>query len=224
MMSEADAHLAETQAQALIDAIDSRKEDERARILNEAREEARGITRQAYRSARQRFREAAQDLRRDRAKRMDQARAQRDTEQRQRHQAALSEIVKTAWPKLTDALRESWQEREHRDAWAKGALESAARRLKPKGWRVVYPADTDDAFRDKLRGWLDENGIEDAEIAPSEHIAAGLRIEADGATLDATVPALLAQAGRVQAALIAEIERLADQHESETSEQEAAHG
>lgn len=224
MMSEADAHLAETQAQALIDAINARKDDERERILNEAREEARGITKQAYRHARQRFHEAAEELRRDRAKRMDQAKAQRDTEQRQRHQSALSDLVSQAWPKLTEALKNRWQSREDRETWAKGTLENAVIRLKPEGWRVICPADTDDAFREKLQGWLDAHSIADAEITPSEEIEAGLRIEADGATLDATAPALLAQAGRVQAALIAEIERLAAQQESEDTEQEAAHG
>lgn len=223
-MSEADEHLAETQAQALIDAINARKDDERKRILNEARKEARGITRQAHRSARQRFHEAAEALRRDRAKRMDQAKAQRDTELRQRHQSALSDIVKQAWPKLTDALKARWQSAEDRETWAKGALDSAAFRLQRKGWRVVYPAGSDDDFRDKLKNWLDEKEVEDAATEASEEIAAGLRIEADGATLDATPNALLAQTGRVQAALIAEIERLAEAQASENGKQEAAHG
>jgi len=223
-MSEADAHLADTQAQALIDAINARKDDERERILNEAREEARGITRQAYRGARQRFHAAAEELRRDRAKRMDQAKAQRDTEQRQRHQSALSDLVSQAWPKLDEALKGRWQNREDRETWAKGALENAATRLKRKGWRVIYPADAEDALREKLQGWLDDRGIEDAEITSSEDIEAGLRIEADRATLDATAPALLSQTGRVQAALIAEIERIAEQQETKDTEQEAAHG
>jgi len=224
MMSEADDHLADRQAQALIDAVEARKQDERERILNEAREEARSITKRAYRHARERFHDAAEDLRSDRAKRMDQAKAQRDTEQRQRHQSALADIVKTAWPKLTEALKDRWRSRENRETWAKDALASADARLKPVGWRVLYPADMDDDFRDQLKSWLDERDIEDAEAKPSEDIDAGLRIEADGVTLDATAPALLSQAGRVQAALIGEIERLAAQHESENSEREAAHG
>jgi vacuolar-type H+-ATPase subunit E/Vma4 len=223
-MSEADEHLADTQAQALIDAINARRDEARKRILNEARKEARGITRQAHRSARQRFHEAAEALRRDRAKRMDQAKAQRDTELRQRHQSALSDIVKKAWPKLTESLKTRWQSAEDRETWAKGALDSAAFRLQRKGWRVVYPADSDDDFRDKLKNWLDEKEVEDAETEASDEIAAGLRIEADGATLDATPSALLAQAGRVQAALIAEIERLAESQASENGKQEAAHG
>ncbi|RIA56144.1 hypothetical protein [Dichotomicrobium thermohalophilum] len=223
-MSQADANLAETQAQALIDAIDSRKQDECERILNEARKEARGITQQAYRSARQRFHEAAEELRRDRAKRMDQAKAQRDTEQRQRHQAALSNIVETAWPKLTDALKARWQSAEDRETWAKGALDSAAFRLQRKGWRVVYPADSDSDFGDKLKSWLGEKNVDDAATEASEEIDAGLRVEADGAVLDATPKALLAQTGRVQAALIAEIEQLAATQESENTDEEASHG
>jgi len=224
MMSNADEHLAQTQAQALIDAINARRDDERARVLNEARKQARAITRRAHRSARERFHEQAEELRRDRAKRMHQAKAQRDTEKRQRHQSALSDIVQQAWPKLTETLKERWQCAERRDAWAKGALDSAAFRLQRKGWRVVYPADTDDVFRDKLKSWLDEQDVEDAEAEPCEEIDAGLRIEADGATLDATPAALLAQTSRVQAALIAEIEQLAEARKDTDSEQEAAHG
>ncbi len=224
MMNGADEHLAETQAQALIDAINARKHDERKRILNEARREARGITKRAYRSVRQRFHKAAEELRRDRAKRMDQAKAQRDTELRQRHQSALADIVKQAWPKLTDALKARWQSAEDRETWAKGALDSAAFRLQRKGWRVVYPADTEDNFRDMLKDWLGEKGVEDAEAEASEDIDAGLRIEADGAMLDATPQALLAQKRRVQAALIAEIERLADAQAADNNDQEAAHG
>ncbi len=224
MMNRADEHLAETQAQALIDAINARRDDERKRILNEARKQARGITKRAYRSARQRFHEAAEELRRDRAKRMDQAKAQRDTEVRQRHQSALADIVKQAWPKLTDALKARWQSAEDREAWVKDAIDSASFRLQRKGWRVVYPAGTDDDVRDTLKGWLDEKGVADAEAEASEDIDAGLRIEADGATLDATPQALLAQKRRVQAALIAEIERLADAQAADEDEQEAAHG
>jgi len=224
MMSEADDNLADRQAQALIDAIDKRRQDERERILNEAREEARSITKRAYRHARERFHDAAEDLRRDRAKRMDQAKAQRDTEQRQRHQSALADIVETAWPKLSETLTERWQSPEHRETWAKDALASAAYRLKPEGWRVLYPAQTTSDFADDLKSWLDGKGVDDAETEACEDIEAGLRIEADGATLDASGPALLAQAGRVQAALIAEIERLAAEQEREESEEEAAHG
>ncbi len=224
MMNKADQNLAETQAQALIDAINARRDGERKRILNEAHREARGIARQAHRSARERFHAASEQLRRDRAKRIDQAKAQRDTERRKRHQSALADIVKQAWPKLTGSLKARWQNAENREAWVREAIDSASFRLQRKGWRVVYPADTDDAFRDKLKGWLDEKGVEDAEAEASGDIDAGLRIEADGATLDATPNALLAQTGRVQAALIAEIERLAETQARENGEQEAAHG
>jgi len=223
-MGEADQHLAETQAQALIDAINARKDDERKRILNEARKQARGITKRAYRSGRQRFHGAAEELRRDRAKRMDQAKAQRDTELRQRHQSALTDIARKAWPKLKHALKARWQSAENREAWAKETIDIAAFRLQRKGWRVVYPADTDDAFRDKLSDWLDEKGVEDAEAEACEDIDAGLRIEADGATLDATPQALLAQKQRVQAALIAEIERLAGVQAADHNKEGSAHG
>lgn len=208
-MSKQPSIIADAQARALIEAIQAHRETECARLLADAWQEAGRIIREARSHARKRFHEAAQDFRREGARRIEQARAARDTELRQQQQKDLAQIVERACPRLSDALNERWRNPQARAQWIGAALTMAQARLRPGAWRIVCPEGGGEELRSELLSRIDDAGLRDVSLEASGEIAAGIQIHADGAVIDATPQALLRQGSRVQAALIAEIEYLA---------------
>jgi len=224
-VTDQDTSLASAQAKALIEVINARRDTDCETLRAEARREAARIVTAARKRARRKFHEAARRLRRDNARRIAEAEAERDTELRMRRQRARAALLKRSWPLLTDALTERWRDGAARARWIKAALGMAAARLGRSRWQIEYPAADSEDVRQALAEMSDELTDIECVMEGSEAIGAGLRITTGGAVIDATPEALIALHGRVEAALIAEIERLTGEDErADRPGAEAAHG
>ena len=224
-MTEPEISLAAAQAKALIEAINARRDQDCEQVFADGRAASDRIIAAARAQARRRFHTAAETLRRDGARQIAQAEARRDTELRLRRQRARSALVAKAWPRLAEALAGRWRDRSARSRWIRAALEMASARLGRGSWQIEHPAAEGDEIRRALAQIGEPLVNIEWTLMPSDAITAGLRLRADGAVLDARPEALLALQSRVEAALIAEIERLATEGGGASKTMpEAAHG
>jgi hypothetical protein len=213
------------QAKALIGAIEARRDQESGKLLADAQAASQRIIASARTHARERFHAAVLSLRRDCGRRIAQAEARRDTELRLRRHRARSALLAEAWPQLAGALAEIWRNPAGRARWIKAALEIAAARLGSRIWEIEHPAADSEDVRRVLAQMRDMLADVEWTLKPSGDFEAGLRLRVEGAVVDATPAALLALRSRVEAALIAEIERrAADWRGAGESRREAAHG
>lgn len=177
-------------------------------ILDAARREARGIIADAFAAARAHVHAAIDDMRRDGERRLARARAQIATEMRVRDQALAAGNLRDGCPMLVNAVAERWGDPAARRRWAAHLAEEARARLRPGDWVVEHPADWGD---DERAAFLDHLGPTPGAVVSfrrADDIDCGLRIRAQGATLDATPERILADKPAVQALLLAAIGRL----------------
>lgn len=192
----------EAQAQSLLAEIRQQTQAECGRLSEAASRKAEATIADAKQAARRHLKDAIAQLRRDGARRLTQAVAQRETERRQQEQALAGQRVARSWPLLADALRARWHDAAARQRWTEAAARYAVQRIRPEAWTVCHPAGWPDTEREAVRGVL--GGRVAFKAVPE--IAAGLRIEAEGATVDATDRGLLADQGAVAALLLAAVE------------------
>lgn len=185
--------------------IEQQTMDEVRTIVEVAEREARAIVVQAYASACRRMHDAIEELRSERTRRLARARAQLETDARMRSQQRAAEAIRQAWPFLVEALDARWTEPAARLAWVEGFARYARDRLMPGTWTVEHPATW---CADERRRFRESLGVDRADVAFAidREMAAGLRIRAGQATLDATPQGLLADRAAIEALLLAEIE------------------
>lgn len=193
--------IAERQA-ALLAEVAHFREAECAAILAAAREEAAGYVAHAHAEARHRFHTGAKETRRRAAERLQSAEAAVAAVARRREQEVRRAVVAAGRAPLAASLAARWAEGASRLRWLRWAAESAAVRLVEDGWEVAHPV-----------GWATAEwgeqaaGLHRAVAAPrfvaEESIAAGVRITAAGATVDATAAALSANGDRIGGRLLA---------------------
>jgi vacuolar-type H+-ATPase subunit H len=193
----------EAQSQALLHEIERQAKDETGALLAAAEREARALVAEAYARARRRTREAIVELRREGARRLARARAQAETEARRVAQEHATEAIRCARPLLVDALTARWRDPAPRRAWIAAAAHAARTRLRGEAWTVEHPADWSAADEQQVRTAFATDG--DVTSAADAALAAGLRIRANDATLDATIDGLLADAPAVAAQFLAEL-------------------
>jgi vacuolar-type H+-ATPase subunit H len=194
------------QSEALLREIEQQAGEECRTAIAAAEQEARTIVAHAHAAARQRVHEAIGELRREGVRRLSRARAQIETAARQSAQRHALKLIERAWPLLADALLARWRDPATRRTWADAAAGYARDRLKAERWAVEHPP-----------GWsADEQlslckalGAADAAVTftVDRALAAGIRIKAAGATIDATAQGLLADRAAVAAQLLAEIDK-----------------
>jgi len=193
--------VAERQA-ALLAEVARFREAECAAILAAAGEEAAGYVAHAHVEARHRFSAGAEATRRRAAERIRIAEAAVEAVARSREQEVRRAVVARGRAALDATLAARWAGVEARRRWLAWAAESAAARLATDGWEVAHPV-----------GWATAEwrevaaGLHGAEVVPrfvaEDQIAAGVRITAAGATVDATAAALLANGARIGGRLLA---------------------
>ena len=198
------------QADALIDDV-GRKVAQTCRELREAAgREADTLRQRARLRARRQMRRAIQDMRAAADQRLQQARAELETEARQRARTRATAALSAAWPQLAAAIEQRWHEPAARAAWIDAQIGLARTRLGPKDWTVHHPGarsgGDDAALQAALEAALDARGIVGAVLRPDGQLRAGLIIEVGRARLDSTPRALLADRPAVEAALLAALE------------------
>lgn len=198
------------QADALIDDV-GRKVAQTCRELREAAgREADTLRQRARLRARRQMRRAIQDMRAAADQRLQQARAELETEARQRARARATAALSAAWPQLAAAIEQRWHEPAARAAWIDAQISLARTRLGPNDWTVHHPrarSEGDDAaLQAALEAALHARDIVGAVLRPDAQLRAGLIIEVGRARLDSTPRALLADRPAVEAALLAALE------------------
>jgi hypothetical protein len=196
------------QSAALLQEIEQQTSDECKAQVAAAEQQAQALIAQAHAAARRRVHEAIVELRREGARRLARAKAQVETQARQRAQQHAVAVIGRAWPLLADALVARWRDPAARQAWADGVARCARDRLRTGTrtgtWTVEHPADWS---ADEQRNFRIALGAGDDAITftADGDIAAGIRIRAAEATLDATPQGLLVDRQAVAALLLAEI-------------------
>jgi hypothetical protein len=194
--------IAAAQSEALLREIEQQAKEESRAMFEVAQREVHAAVAQAHTSARRRTQEAIADLRREAARRLARARAQAETEARGRAQQDATEAIRRAWPLLVDALAAHWRDPARRLAWIAAAARRARELIRGETWTVAHPAAWSG---EEQRHFCSVLGTDAVTFTADGDIAAGIRIRAMQATLDATIPGLLADGPAVAARLLAEM-------------------
>lgn len=205
MKTAASATPAVAQADALVAEID-RLAAERVHALEAAaRDDVADIRRRARVKARRQQRRAIARMRVRQRERIALERAALETEARRRESAGALAALAAAWPMLIDAIAGRWRDALARRCWIEAAIARAASCLRSRAWRIRHAPTWNDDDRAVLERALRAHGIEPVAIDGDATLDAGLVVEADGASLDATPAALLADRAGIEAALLAAI-------------------
>jgi len=191
------------QSDALVGEIEQQFAQEKGAIAASAEREARAIMAQARALARAQVHAAIEKLREEGARRLTHAKAQLDTELRVRAQQQVAQAARDAMPLLREALNARWLNRDSRRLWTEAVARACADRLPPGAWRVEHPHDWNEPEQQQFLAAIDRTV--QAHFAAAD-IAAGLRVIADQAMLDATPQGLLADSTMITALLLNEIE------------------
>jgi F0F1-type ATP synthase membrane subunit b/b' len=191
------------QSDALMREIEQQLAQESSAIAASAEREAHAMMAQARALARAQVHAAIEKLREEGARRLTRAKAQIDTELRVRAQQQAAQAVRDAMPLLCEALNARWRDRDGRRLWSEAVARACADRLPPGAWRVEHPRDWNEPEQQQF---LTAVGMPVQARFAAADVAAGLRVRADQALLDATPQGLLADSTMITALLLDEIE------------------
>ena len=196
-----------SKADALIEELVSAATGERDRILETADSDGADLIGRTRRDARKRMHAAILALRSHGDAELRRAEAELQTAQRYHRHAEESEALKAAWSALETALADRWHDPATRRRWITAVLADARRTLHPGPWTIHHPRDWDAAEAADLVDDLAAALGAPPNFAVDDAIAAGLRIRAENATLDATADRLVANRALIEALLLAELGR-----------------
>jgi hypothetical protein len=190
--------------QALLDLVEGERSTRSETILAEARSRAEVLVAQAHADARARIREACAEERQRAQERIAAARANLATRRRLHEQRRSTALLALGWQRLPPVLRERWRDAAGRRLWVDAVLAEAARVLPRAPWRIVHAP-----------GWTEPEQRSVAAESPAgaasqadAGIEAGLRVEAGGNVVDATLAGLLADRDEIGARLLRQLEAL----------------
>jgi len=195
-----------TRMQALLDMVESDRLARCQALLDQARAEAASLRAQARAQARTQLREAFAEERQRARSRIAAAEAELQTRRREHAQRRVEALLARAWQRLPEVLRERWREEPARARWVRMAFDAARAALPPGAWVVTHGPDWPQAERDALAGLCRDAAGALPRFVADERIDAGLRIGAEGSTVDATLAGLLADRDEIGGRLIGELE------------------
>lgn len=186
------------QADALVADINGRLAARRQELLAAAAAEAAAVRRAGRDKARRQLRRAVAEMRA--AERQSTQQLDADIEGAGRRAASTQAVqaLAAAWPMLEAAVAARWADPVARQAWITALLAAARARWPGGGWTVRHPPTLDAAEFGALPPGC--------SVRADAALSAGLVVDADAATLDATPVALVADRPRVEAALLAALE------------------
>jgi hypothetical protein len=191
---------AQLQADALVAEIERQRDVQVKALLAAADTDAQALTAQAQDKARRERQRAAATLRNDARHQLRQLQASLEGEARRAASDQARQALARALPRLAPALAARWRDGPARQGWCTATADMAAARLQPGARTLRHPAEMPADEVAALASALQAQ----AEADPT--LDAGLHVSADGAWVDATPAALLADADRVAALLRAALE------------------
>lgn len=197
--------LLDAQTTALLRRLAREQETRTRRLRDDAEAQVQDIQRRARSEARARLHQAVLEIRREDEIALARRRAAIDTQRRRTRQARLRRLLDEAWAQLPAALARRWGDAASREHWCRAACRQGVRTLLHLDEIAV---ELDPAHAESLGAVVQEEFGAGCHVTlqPVAGLGAGLRIRAARATLDATIPGLLAARERVAAELLAEFE------------------
>lgn len=191
------------QVEALLERVRRHRDAECAAAHWDAERQVAALLADARRTAHACVRAAAREKRERVAERCRKAAAAAETAGRGATFVQDRELLACAAEALPPALAARWRDPVARGAWARAALQLAARRLVGREWRIVAARGLDDLERHALVEYARELGVR-ATFGDDDGVA-GLVVSTPGASLDATPRGLLADARAIEARVLAEL-------------------
>ena len=196
--------------------LESLRERHCAKVLAEARVQAKEIVRPAFQEARSRAHAVLSEERESLQKKILAAEARLRSAELQRRHRGQARLLELAYEQLLQGLTDRWGDPPSRRQWVFALLDDGVKRLPGSGWQVRHPEGWDTAEIETAREYLVGRGVQSPRFAPDADLPAGLRIHCQGVVLDGSVAGLANDRRRIEARLLA---LLVTQDERETDEQ-----
>jgi hypothetical protein len=197
--------IVDAQVQRLLELVAEYKQQQCDSILDHAHQQSRKIIHDAYRSSRDRMHHDIQLTRQDMREKLSAARAKQHTVKMQQQHNADIAFLNQAWQRLTDKLKQRWQDPRLREQWIQTVLSSAAKALSDQHWQVDCPVEWPDAERDRLTELAKRRFGRTLGFNGAADIEAGIRIGAGGAWIDGTLQGLTADRMRIESEILAQL-------------------
>jgi len=192
--------------QALLDLVDVDQRTQCGAILTDARARAAALHAQARATARSRIREAFADERRRAHERVASATARLQTRRRLHAQQRAAALLAQGWHILPQVLRERWRNADSRKQWLDAVMATALAVLPHRQWQISHAPDWSEADRQAFVARLQAELDAPPSCVADAGIAAGVRIDAGGNVVDATLAGLLCDQADVGARLLRHLE------------------
>lgn len=205
-MSSKSTEPRDSRVQHLLQVVEENRDKRCNAMLDEAKENARDIVRQARRKARRHMHESVMAIRDSARQQLASAEASRKTHLRLQRHKADKQLLERAWQPLVDSLLQRWQAPEDRQLWINGLLGQASAMLVNRQWHIEHPADWPDNERNALEARLSRELGHSPAFQVHDDIRAGLRICAGSTCVDGTLDGLLESRSRVEARMLAALD------------------
>ncbi len=197
---------------AQVDAMSQRVSKDYDRRCAQLRSDALGQARDILRSARKEARANVSDAVALERKHGEQALRQAQTsallEARQRDQQETRVLLQEMWTAIPSALESRWADPVRRKSWVQAAVRQAQALLGGRAWRIEHGAGWSQDQLGELMTLVagrDKGGpTHEVPLVCDPEIRAGIRINAEGACLDATIAGLLVSRAQVESEFLAQ--------------------
>jgi hypothetical protein len=202
--SAAPLSVLDAQIQAMLERVDQHRERRTGEIRAKADAQKLEIVRGARTEARESLHRAVARERARMAQGLRQAEARAELESRRRAQLETRTLLTHMWEDIAAVLELRWRSAAQRGDWIAAAVGEAAQLLARQSWRIEHAAGVSAEDRRRGESGALAGGARAIEWQLDTQLTAGLRVQAPGACLDATVAGLLARREEVEAAFLSE--------------------
>ena len=129
--------------------------------------------------------------------------AEIETAQRRHILQHDAELVAEGRQALQQALLLRWQKPDARSEWARALIDTAARVVIARQWRIEGPPDWPEQEQARIAQHASEMHGADVETRSVDEVRAGLRLRCGGMTVDMSIDGLLADGERTDSDLLA---------------------
>jgi hypothetical protein len=200
--------------QRLLELVREYEEQECRELLDKARADASALLGQSARRARSVLHARILSERANVRERIHAAHAERDTRLRVSAEQANLELIALAWPRLQAALKARWDDADGRSVWVATVVQQAQARLPDVAWTIRHPPDWPRSEWLALAQRLAVEQAQPVRFVADGALTAGLVIESEGASLDASLGGLLSDRRRLEARLLAVLAQTAAEDRS----------
>ena len=207
------ASVVDAQVDAMLQRVSQDRDRRCAQLRSDAEIQARDILRAARTEARANVSEAVARERKHAEQALRQAEASALLDERQRAQQQTRDLLQMMWTAITSVLESRWTDAAHRKSWVQAAIRQAQTLLSGRSWRIEHGAGWSQVELVELVSLVaakdKSDPVREVVLVCDTGIRTGLRINTEGACLDATAAGLLASRAQVESDFLAQYLALA---------------